>query len=960
MRARLDAVVARLLPGKWRRRASVAGVAVVVYALLGFLLVPYLLRRQVVAGARERLQRTATLAHARFNPFTLEARLIGFGLRDRDATPLAAFDTLVVNLELTSILRRAIVLKEFRLVRPAATARILASGRPAIADLFEPDSGAAADTLPPRIPRLTIHRLVVADGTITFRDESRSPVYAELFEDLGLTLDGFSTLPREEGDHLLTVTFASGASVQWSGSIVMQPVRLEGRVALERLRLPRISSVLGSRWPLQVTEGEGAATIEYLVDQAPGGRLQGLVTDASVTLTGVAVRPQGADSDWARVRSVSAQGIRAAWPARTYQVGAVTITSPWAEVLRRPDSTLNWTAVIQALTARDTVTRDSIPAWTGMISTVQVDSGALHLTDQAVQPAAELDVTGVYARIDSLGSDSTARFLVHAAAAIGPGAAVGADGWVRRSPASAELDLTVAGFDLVRLQPYLGAARPIRIDAGRGGLAGRLRVQPGRPTATFDGGASADGLETVSPNGARLIAWRALRASGLHVTTHPNLVRIRKVEVTQPFLRVGISREREVNLAALAGPRTDTAAAPFPYELVELTLADAEMDFEDLSLVLPFRARIHSATGALRDVASFGATPGSLEFEGRIEEDGRVRASGTLHVSDPYLATDIRADFRNVALPSLTPYSLEFAGYPVTNGRLDVDMEYRIQAGQLTAQHHIIASDLELGEKVEGGAVPGFAVKLALSLLKDSQGRIKLDPLVEGKVDDPQFRYSAVVWQVLKQMLGKIATAPFRFLGNLLGIGSDDIELVDFDPGSAEVIPPERTKLDTLAAELGRRPELTLSIEGRYDSVADGEAFREAALRRLIEARREGAAKAAERADTSVTALAKILEALYAEQFTPAALDSLRAANAADSLRSRMYADMRARLLAAQAVEPGRLVELGRQRAAAIAAELLAGGGLDASRVTVTEPAPAKRKKTGSLRVASEMSMDAH
>lgn len=958
MRERLDALLGRLLPGRWRRRAIIAGAALAVYAVLGFLLVPVLLRRQLLASTNEHLHRAATLAHVRFNPFTLEARFIGFDLRDRDNSPLAAFDTLVVNAELASLARRAVVLKQFRLVRPVATARILADGHPAVADLLTSDSAAAADSAPPRIPRLLIHNLSIAAGTVTFRDESRDPAYTEIFEDLGLTLDGFSTLPREEGDHRLTVNFASGASVQWSGSVVVQPLTLKGRVEVERLRMPRVSSVFGSRLPLLITEGAGAVTLDYVVDQSADGRLRVTLPEAHAELTGMALRPPDAAEDWARLPRVVVRGVRATWPQRTFEVDTVRATAPWAAVVRAADSTVNWTAVIEAFAAGDSADADSAAPWSGVIGRIEVDSGAVHFEDHVLQPAVVLEAGSVRARIDSVATDTAVRILVEGSAGLGPAATASASGWVTRAPAG-ELDLTLVGFDLTQLQPYIGAHRPIRVVSGRVGGSGKLRFQPGRPASTFDGRGSVDGFEAQAPDSGRLIAWRSLRATGIHVTTEPDLARVRKVEVTQPFLRVAIGRNGEVNLASLAGTGGDTAAAPFPYELVEMTLADAEVDFEDLSLVLPFRARIHSATGALRDVASFGATPGSLEFEGLIDEDGRAKATGTLHVSDPYQATDIRADFRNVALPTLTPYSLEFAGYPVTQGRLDVDMQYRIQDGQLTAQHHIVASDLELGEKVEGGAVPGFAVKLALSLLKDSQGRITLDPLVEGKVDDPQFRYSAVVWQALKQMLGKIATAPFRFLGNLLGIGSDDLELVDFDPGSAALIPPERTKLDTLAAELGRRPELTLTIEGRYDTIADAEAIQETRLQALIAARREGGAKAVERADTSATALAKILEALYAEQFTPAALDSLRAANNADSLRSRMYAEMRTRLLAAQVVEPGQLETLGRDRGAAIAAALLAGGRLDSTRVAVTDPVPAKRKKANSLRVASELGMDA-
>jgi len=963
MRERLTALKNRLPPGRWRRLAAVAGGVWLLYVLAGFLLVPWIVRRQVVGRAAATLHRQATLAKVRFNPFTLETRLVGFDLRDRDGSPLAAIDTLVVNLELASLLHRALVLKELRVVRPVLTARIAKDGRLAIADLLEQDSAAAParDTTPQPPPRLKVRLFSVVAGTVTFVDQSRTPVYTELFEDLGVKLEGFSTLPREEGDHLLTVHFASGAELRWSGTVEMQPLTLAGHIGMSGLVLPRLSRVLGDRFPLAITQGRGAVTFDYTVDQAPNGALQVALRDGSIDLTDIAMRPPAADSDWVRVARVEATGLHLAWPQRTAGLDLLRVTAPYVAATRLADSTIDWMPILEVMQPGDSAQVDSGPPWNGLLRALEITGGSAHLVDRTVRPAAALDLSAISVRLDSIGTNAASRIGVDVSASAGPKTTIAIRGGMTREPLTADLDVALAGLELSRAQPYLGEAPPISIASGRASVNGKFRMQPGKPATTFEGTGSIDGLEVVTPDSGRLLAWESTRFKGIRVTTGPDLARIRSIEVVKPFIRVAISRDQQVNLSALAAlAPADSTTPAFPYEVVEVSLQDAEVDFEDLSLILPFRTRIHSATGALKDVASFGGTPGSLEFEGLIDDNGRARATGSLHVSDPYAATEINADFRNVSLPTLSPYSLEFAGYPVATGTLDLVLEYRIENKKLTANHHIVASNLELGEKAEGGAMPGFAVKLALSLLKDSQGKITLDALVEGTVDDPQFRYSAVVWQVLKQMLGKIATAPFRFLGNLLGIGGDDVELVDFDPGRADVIPPEKQKLDTLAAELGRRPELTISIEGRYDSIADVAAIREAHLRALIEARREGAASATARSDTTATALGAILEALYAAQYTKPALDSLRATFAAESTMTPYFTELRTRLLAAQPVEPGALEQLGRDRAKAVAGVLLARGTLDSTRVTVSDPAPVKRKKAGSSRVPSEMSMDAH
>ena len=108
--------------------------------------------------------------------------------------------------------------------------------------------------------------------------------------------------------------------------------------------------------------------------------------------------------------------------------------------------------------------------------------------------------------------------------------------------------------------------------------------------------------------------------------------------------------------------------------------------------------------------------------------------------------------------------------------------------------------------------------------------------------------------------------------------------------------------------------------------------------------------------------LSGILESLFREQFGAAALDSLRrrfATPDGEAATPDFYREARARLLAAQPIEPGLLERLGRERGSAIAAAMLARASLDTTRVTVRDPVPASRRKTGSVRVASELILDA-
>ena len=74
--------------------------------------------------------------------------------------------------------------------------------------------------------------------------------------------------------------------------------------------------------------------------------------------------------------------------------------------------------------------------------------------------------------------------------------------------------------------------------------------------------------------------------------------------------------------------------------------------------------------------------------------------------------------------------------------------------------------------------------------------------------------------------------------------------------------------------QIAQRRDLTLSVEGRFDPVADTEALKRAKLERLIESRRDTAAAAAAAAGGST--LETILEALFVEQFSADALAAER------------------------------------------------------------------------------------
>jgi len=84
----------------------------------------------------------------------------------------------------------------------------------------------------------------------------------------------------------------------------------------------------------------------------------------------------------------------------------------------------------------------------------------------------------------------------------------------------------------------------------------------------------------------------------------------------------------------------------------------------------------------------------------------------------------------------------------------------------------------------------------------------------------------------------KLATSPFMFMAQMLGLesGTEELGMIRFAPGKADITPEEQKKLKTLVHGLRERPKLRFEINGTYDPVIDWQAITTDVFNRDFEA----------------------------------------------------------------------------------------------------------------------------
>jgi len=271
----------------------------------------------------------------------------------------------------------------------------------------------------------------------------------------------------------------------------------------------------------------------------------------------------------------------------------------------------------------------------------------------------------------------------------------------------------------------------------------------------------------------------------------------------------------------------------FNYYVKNLTIAHGETEFSDHSLPLNFDTNIHSLTAVINDLSSKN-DEANIKLKGVIEKYGLANIEAKTILSNFKNKTDVSIKFENLDVRSFSPYSGKFIGQKIADGRLWLNLNYNISDSQLSSTNNIKLKNLTLGEDVNSTEAMSLPVGLAIALLEDSDGLIELDVPVKGDMNQPQFELGGVIWKTLGNVITNIVTAPFRFLGSLLGMDSDELGSLEFNFAQSEILPPQKEKLDKLLEVLQKKRNLLIVLQPTMNIINDSKVLKEQKFSELI------------------------------------------------------------------------------------------------------------------------------
>jgi hypothetical protein len=484
--------------------------------------------------------------------------------------------------------------------------------------------------------------------------------------------------------------------------------------------------------------------------------------------------------------------------------------------------------------------------WRYGIAAVNVNAVDIALADRSFKPALAYDLQVQSATAKNFASAGQATFEATLSAAAG--GTLRASGTAKPDPLSVHAQVQADRLGLTPLQPLLERYAALDLRSGVIAADAQLCYPCGEAHSLKANGdlQVASLLVNEQRSGDRFLAWKQLDATGIGFDLGSMELAVKDVTVTAPGAKIAISKDRKVNLMQMirrgdqagtgqgrAGAER-TGSSPFKFRIERVRLHRGEIDYADLSLVLPFSTRVMQVEGTMTGISNNASRRAAIKADGAIEPYGSASVEGSLVPFDPARFTDLRVVFNNVLVPPLSPYTATFAGRKVDKGKLWLDLGYKVENGKLLGNNDIRLANFSLGERVVAPSAINLPLDLAVAMLTNSQGVINLSVPVRGDLDKASFSVSSAVRQALGNVLQRIVAAPFRAIGRLFGGNEESLAAIDFSPGSAQLRAEQREKLDALTRALHERPQLQLVVSAPYDPQADARALQRERARREL------------------------------------------------------------------------------------------------------------------------------
>jgi uncharacterized protein involved in outer membrane biogenesis len=835
---------------------------------------------------------------------------------------------------------------------------------------------------------LDIDEIQLTGGKISFSDLSRSKPFKTILNPIEMKVDHFSNAKDKKSAYALSLKSEAKETIKIEGEFSMDPLGSEGMVEVKSVPLKKYAPYYRDNILFDIEDGRLDLSTRYKYakgEKEPEIDLSGI----SLLLNALRLKKTEENEDFVKIPSLSIKDTAIDLTKREMKIGSFSTQKGEVLVKRFKNGDLNLLKLTPppASPSQAEPPKEAKPGekpkepekpLTIFLKQMSMDQYTIRVNDQTNPEPVTLIAQNLKLRGENISTAKNSKGKLNLALVLNERGTISLTGTAGIDPLLADLKIELKDIEIVPFQPYFTDKVNISVRGGAISTAGNLSfglAETKEIKATYKGEASLTNFSSVDKlNGEDLLKLESLSFSDLNVGYTPLSIDINGISLSDYYARVLVNSEGKINLQEIIKteePKAGSAQSSPPQadkgistskdkdsskniKIGQVTLQAGKIDFSDRSVKPEFSMNLTEVGGRVSGLSAEENTTADVDLRAKLNDYAPLEITGKINPLRDDLFVDLKVRMKDFDLGPTTPYSGKYAGYTIEKGKLSLDLQYLIVKRKLDSKNNIFIDQFTFGDKVESPQATKLPVKLAVALLKNRSGEIKLDLPVSGSLDDPKFNVWAVILKILVNLISKAATSPFSLLGAAFG-GGEELSYVEFDYGSTAIAEANAKKLDTVAKALHDRPSLKMDIEGHVDMERDRDGLRQAFFNRKVKAQKlnEMVKKGEPGVPVDEVKIEKqeydkYLKMAYKDEKFP------KPKNVIGMAKDLPVPEMEKLMLTHIEVKEGDLRTLASQRSMKVKDAILKSGQVEPERIFILEPkslAPEKKEKVKESRV---------
>ena len=666
-----------------------------VYTLLGFFILPYILKPQIVDILQENTNVKISIERLNFNPFVFKLSLFDVKLHSLDSKPLVTFKEFLVNLEPTSLLYGALHIKKIALKEPKIYLTYNSDKTLNLLNIIKKSEHTKVeDNSSKSLPRIIVERVEVVDGGLFYKDYTRKDLFEFSFEKIGFSLSNIDTaeLNTSNAKIRLYSTLGDGGFIDFKTEVVgFEPLVVKGSLDFEASKLYTEWKYIKDELNLEVADGKISFHTDYKLNLNELNTTT--IDNLNISLDKLRIKPKNKYKDVLTLENFYVKDGTIKPFMQSVDIEKIGLRGLSVQVKRQKSGEIDWLEYIKVDSPKSVNVDENISEskiaepWSVVVQDVAFEKISLLFKDEAVKPNVESDLNelNLYAQDITLLGETPFSYQMNML--INKRTVCKSSGTIRHKELDVSSLSSCKDFDIVHYMPYIDEVAKEKLSIYDVKLQSSLisfksdssleDVDGGVVFKVNDANISLDKFRLNKRSSKeKLVTFKSFDLNGIKLNTQTEELDFAKTVLTSLHINATRYKNGKLNLENLVvlKPSKETKKVKtekaFSVKLKQFAFKAAKVNFTDKALIHTTKSKIDRIYLNLYNLDLKKYSWLSYSMSMRVNDKGRVKTEGKLRHTP--LKQRGSFDIKDISLVELTPYLQETHFIDVDDGRFSL------------------------------------------------------------------------------------------------------------------------------------------------------------------------------------------------------------------------------------------------------------------------------------------------